>query len=228
MTSATGKKTATDRRGSRGMGVWPMRHAFALPVIGRPGLPSRGTTLVELLLAIALVAAMGGVTVLSLAALTDRSPVPEAAESLATAMRMVRADAATLGRQLRLDVDPETHDVRVLIEPDPFGEPGTFVPWTGCTWTRHLDNERVRVLSCELIGPDAPLPIGLDDDDLAYRPITFYPDGSSDSAEVVLAARRDDDLTRARITLNGLGGAGHIEIFQADDEADRTGLDERN
>lgn len=173
----------------------------------------------ELLLAVGVVVLLGAAAVLSLAALGGGSPVPEAAESLATGMRMARAEAGTLGRTVRIVPDAETETLAVWIEADPQAEPGVFEPWTGCTWSRFLENDRVRVLSSELRGPDVPPLSEADEEAVRYRPITFYPDGSSDSAEVLLGARREDDPTRVRVTINGMSGAIRVEATSDDAES---------
>ena len=48
-----------------------------------------------------------------------------------------------------------------------------------------------------------------------FPSITFYPDGTSDSAEVVLASRNDDDERRLAVRLGGMLGTGSTRTMSA-------------
>jgi hypothetical protein len=50
----------------------------------------------------------------------------------------------------------------------------------------------------------------------SFAPITFYPDGSSDSAEIILAARDAEDERRIRMQIIGATGAIKRQILSGD------------
>lgn len=127
--------------------------------------------------------------------------------------------------------------VSVLWEPDPLGSPGQFVPLNEAATFAERLNESVRVLEMRFadgrkLPPDgAPAavpaatwangyssvadptaglaqtnaPAGSEIPPSAQ--VTFYPDGSSDSVEFVLASQDDADRRQVLVSLSGLTGA---------------------
>lgn len=167
-------------------------------------------TLLEVILALAVLLLLSGAVVVSFSGWYDRSHFDEGVRRMETALRMARADAALCARRLRLEVDPESGTCHVLWEADPLTKPGEFLPYAS-TWEHDLPTGLAVIARCELVGPSAyqTLTYGPERDeraDAGFRPVTFYPDGSSDSAEIELQAIRGDDPRRALVKLDGLNG----------------------
>ena len=207
MTSSTGrmKKARARKR---------VRHPRAPWQAAEAPLGRRGFTLLEVVLVLGILAMLLGVMVLNLPALSGARTLERGADRFATALRLARADAANRGRRLRLTFDAETARPAVLWEPDPLEAPGEFVDYaTVCTWRHLLEAEGVWVERCTFTGPSAYRYVAdaasagqqtVTETDLA--PITFEPDGSSDSAVVHLVAAEDPEGPLARIELNGITG----------------------
>ncbi len=186
-----------------------------------------GFTLVEVLLALAIMVVLLSMAMLSVNALQTQRTLPDAAEHLASAMRRARADAATFGHRIRLtfnevDVDDEGPVGQFEIELDPLGEPGVFTPHTA-RWTRVLDRHDVEVLACRQTGESTWAVMQTTDGDEpdAFQPILFYPDGSCDSAEVHLRLLDDPDDRVAIIALDGMNAVASRELLSAEAYHDR-------
>jgi len=129
--------------------------------------------------------------------------------------------------------------VQVLWEPDPVAAPGRFEALPGVELLLEQVNDLVKVREVGQPGMvpsqgadldmDAMLPMsqnadtnGMPSMDTAATtstpPLTCYPDGSSDSMEVILTAAGGEDKRLAAVTLLGLSGASrHRLITRADD-----------
>ncbi len=174
----------------------------------------RGFTLLEVVLVLGILAMLAGVAVLNVSAVGRGRTLERGARRLATALRLARADAANRGRRLRLTFDDETARPAVLWEPDPLQAPGEFTDYaTQCTWRRLLETDDVWVQRCEFAGPSVYRYVvgagsadrqAVAETDLA--PVTFEPDGSSDSVVLHLVAAEDPEGPLARIELNGVTG----------------------
>lgn len=144
-------------------------------------------------------------------------------------------------------VNPEPTSLQVQWEPEPLLQPGVFVHnLTTAAMARSL-NELVRVESIRHLGPDGGEPpphaedpnadhpphpdaTGLPQTEVAIappdepcHPITFYPDGSSDSAEILLAMVDPADSRRMLVRWNGLNGTAAHEAATADRLPDTDG-----
>lgn len=134
----------------------------------------------------------------------------------------------------------DTGGLRVLWEPDPLKRPGTFEPMPGTEGFRERIDELVEVQSPEMdslqITPTLPeTPSGeagggtkVVAGDLASTTasnpethptlqITFYPDGSSDSADWVLTSKDPEDARRLRIRWTGLTGTTRRQWLERPD-----------
>lgn len=164
-----------------------------------------GFTLVEVLLAISLMLVFSTVIVFSYSGWLRGSRMDEGVVRFGTMLRMVRAEAANQGRCFRLNFEQVTHAPIIEWEADPLKAPGRFAPF-------HMrPTELVAVKSCQLTGPSAYLTLSSlmpsSEGQQDWQPITFYPDGSSDSATITLtSATPDDDPRLATIDLNGMTG----------------------
>ena len=113
--------------------------------------------------------------------------------------------------------------MRVLWEYDPLTRPGEYTPYRLGVWAQSLPNDLVWVQKMELTGASAFRTLGLEEiQDREQReaqeglaPITFYSDGSSDSARIELVKRTgeafqeeldDPDARLAIVELDGTNG----------------------
>src|SRR2546422_9176444 len=94
-----------------------------------PHLKGGGFTLVELLLAVALVLLLVGATVFSFSTLLGGTQAEEGAGQVESLLRFARAHASNTGRKVQLVFDAETDSgspaasMRIVWEPDPLGQP---------------------------------------------------------------------------------------------------------
>lgn len=125
----------------------------------------------------------------------------------------------------------ELRKIKLEWEPDFLTAPGVFQQCTNKTWSESLVNELVgveKVVPLDASGAIArnaesseSTPAQISSEENADKPeakedsaaandfpsITFYPDGSSDSAEIVLASVNDEDTRRIAIRLSGILGS---------------------
>ena len=184
-------------------------------------------TLIELLLVVVLVMLLFGAVLFNFSSLTDSAMLDEGATRLETIFRFARAHAANTGRQMRVVFEESSNTngattgtvrIRLEWEPDPLGEPGVFA--TVSESALHADDllDRIQIESVEL-GDGALAGATMDDAanetdflldesmlDL-FPSIAFYPDGSSDSATMVLTEPEAEKPRKLRLRLNGLTGA---------------------
>ncbi len=175
---------------------------------GPPPVRRAGFTLLELTLAAALIVLLVGTMVLSLSGWNESRRLEEGARRFEAMLCMARADAANLGRRLRLDFGENEDglpEIQLLWESDPLGGAQQFTPYTACTWTHHVPSGLVEVARCESSGWDVTERDR--SDETVLEPVTFYPDGSCDSAEIELISTSPADNRRALIEIDGLTGA---------------------
>ncbi len=145
--------------------------------------------------------------------------------------------------------DNSNSGLRLVWEPDPIGQPGVFQAVRGLPWQNGRLSEMIRIVSVEVPdaapvasavapGPDTDDPLAVpaasgqaaanDTSGLnmleGLPPITFYPDGSSDTARVVLGSMDPEDARRIAVQLDGITGAVRRELLATEegdwDEAD--------
>lgn len=188
----------------------------------------RGFTLVELLLTTALMLLLVGAAVFSFTTLQRGNELEEGARQVEALLRFARAQAETTGRQVQINFEDEVEEgfrmslggIRVLWEPDPVGDPGTLIELSEAASfmrgiTELVEVENVRLI--DAIGNEAanlePEAEAGKDDLLGeglfglFPPITFQPDGSGDSAEIVLRSRDVEDSRRMAVRITGLTGS---------------------
>jgi len=171
---------------------------------------------VEIVLAIGLLCVLATVGVLSVPGLRRAGDLREGVSRFETVLRMARADAANLGRRVRLSFSPEGA-TRVLWEPQPLRQPGQFVPYVSCTWLGMLPEDLVRVRGCVLTdesasGAEAGIGLGEVEEPSG---VTFYPDGSSDSAVIDLAPPAGPQAGLGVLELDGLNQTIRARILTA-------------
>ena len=181
-----------------------------------------GFSLVELLLALALLLLLVGGMVFSFSTLLNGTQLEEGAGQVESLIRYARAQAANSGRRVQFVFEEETNStssagvIRVTWEPDPLGQPGYFETLTEATRQADAVNELVQVEEVRLGGTTEPddtsSASGTSEDMLAmglaepFSPIMFYPDGSSDSAEIILLSRVPEEEKRISVRLDGITG----------------------
>ena len=191
-----------------------------------------GFTLLEVLLAVALVVVLVSIAVGTFTTMYQSEQIGEGSLKLDSVLRMARADAASQGRKIRMIFDPQTLQPSIVWEPKPLEEPGVFVPYTAANWTSGLPNDVVRVRRSQRIG-DSAVQTSLikADDDLqsadgkVLQYITFYPDGTCDSAIIELAGLVDSELRIGRINIEGTTGTFTLRILTPTEQQEQEALD---
>lgn len=215
-----------------------------------------GFSLVELLLTLVLILCLAAASVFTFTAVYRTANLDEGSDRFQSLIRFAQAEAATTGRKVRLEfqpthletlaeVDSELREIKVTWEADMLNAPGVFEVYTNKAWSEEIVNELVVVEKvASLTESGEPMPtdtVAADIDPMDPMPtsedfpsITFYPDGTSDSAEVVLASRNDEDERRLAVRLGGMLGTvstrtlSATEVETGDLEADREFEEEFN
>lgn len=174
----------------------------------------------EVLLATALVVLLLSLGIAGFGRLYDTEKIGEAGRRMESILRLARADAAARGRRIRLSFDRETLALLIEWEPKPLAEPGTFVPLTSASWANQPPLTAVRFRRCERTGSSAMQTLTYQQEDelqsedgKVLQSVTFYPDGSCDSAIVEIAGRDESELRIARIDLDGVTGTVTMRIL---------------
>ena len=164
-----------------------------------------------MVLALGLVLLLAGLVVGAFYGTLEFVQIKDTSSRFCALLRTARAEAANRGKRFRLGFEPETTQPQVSFEPDPLGQPGQFVN-VQAWWVRAAELAAgVRVARCERTGVgafadlDARRP-GTDQADSELAELTFYPDGSSDSARIVLTHDDEEHPWAVEITLNGVDG----------------------
>ena len=177
-----------------------------------------GYTLVELLLTVSLVALLVGAVVFNFSSAANGARLNEGAGQVEALFRFARAHAETTGRQVRIQFpEAESGDtaevlaaeapgttVRVTWEADPIGAPGVFQDLPeAATYVQSISGlVSIQQVQAEVAGADLGVGLG----DLEAEPgslsrsgveggaelgscVTFFPDGTGDSVEVLLTSR---------------------------------------
>jgi Tfp pilus assembly protein FimT len=223
----------------------------------------RGFTLVEMLLVVLVVMLLAAVSVTYFGGMLRGTQLNEGASRFTSMLRFARAEAANSGRRIQIQFDPVTtnaagpagYQPRIKCELEPINEPGVYRDLNEPLWmdgqssllawvqsVRPMDTEEAVVASTNdtyLAQTDLADVTSLPaTNDLASvsapAPITFYPDGSSDSAAFMLVSADAEDERRIQITLNGFTGTVSQEAFTgelpeedpaAEEAAEKTALD---
>lgn len=187
----------------------------------------QGFSLVELLLTLVLILCLAAASVFTFTAIYKSANLDEGSDRFQSMIRFAQAEAATTGRKVRLQFVPnesaslesaaELRTIKVTWEADLLNSPGVFEEYTNKAWSEEIVNELVGVTKVAQISDSGtPMPVesmdtgatGMEEysESDGFPAITFYPDGTCDSAEVVLASRNSDDERRLAVRLGGMLG----------------------
>jgi prepilin-type N-terminal cleavage/methylation domain-containing protein len=186
-------------------------HAQAVGLTSPGRWPCRpGFTLIEIMLALAVVLMLTGLAVFNFVPWGNSKKFQEGSFQFESLLRLMRAESANIGKKLRLEFDDQTREVTVTCEDKPLEQPGQFVAYYGGAWANNLPNGLVCVSRCDLTSSGIWVPAnssqGGGPSQKALSPITFYPDGSSDSAVIELVGREAGESRTAVIVVDGVNG----------------------
>jgi prepilin-type N-terminal cleavage/methylation domain-containing protein len=216
-------------------------HRGAGATAGKPG-NTGGFTLFELLLAVAVLALLVSAVVFSFSSFMTGSQLDEGVTQFENLVRLARAHAANTGRRVQLgfqeDITPEGVVVgksSVVWEADPVGNPGRFEKlWELSRLTESID-EFIAIDSARRSGTgEASLDVGGPGSEWVeagaeappwLTPVTFFADGSADSAEIVLISRDTEDKRRVVLRLEGITGTLRREATPSNSVASGAGRD---
>jgi type II secretory pathway pseudopilin PulG len=213
------RMAGTPTRRRAGGGPSPRRRVERRETNGGCG-PAGGFTLIELLLTLVLLLLLLGSLVLNFTGLQTGVQLDEGGEQFESLIRYARAHAANTGCRVRLsfeefideDLTVPLGNVFVSWEPEPLQHPGEFLPLTELSPLIESLLGLVELNDVRALGagttPKDPMEFSPADGEMpaGFGPITFYPDGSSDSAEIILATRGSEDDRRLALRLIGITG----------------------
>ena len=202
-----------------------------ISVAGWGRLGRRAFTLVEIILAAAIIALLAGTFVLAMGQWYQRQSLDESAMRVEAILRMARAEACSQGRLIRLGFDPASLSPVITWEPSPLHEPGRFVPHYGA-WANDLPTDLLRFIQCRRTGQSARKLLTYSDvrepatpDGEPLQSTTFMPDGSCDSAVIELAAADGLDPRIGRIEINGITGSVSLRILTPTEQDEQRAID---
>jgi type II secretory pathway pseudopilin PulG len=192
-----------------------------------------GFTLIELLLTLVLLLLLLGALVLNFTGLQSGVQLDEGGEQFESLIRYARAHAANTGCRVRLsfeelideDLAVPLGNVFVSWEPEPLQHPGEFQPLMELSplvesLLALVEVDDVRPLGAGTTPAPADATGGSASEGAAaawFAPIMFYADGSSDSAEIILATRESEDDRRLAVRIIGITGTIKRHSFNLSD-----------
>jgi prepilin-type N-terminal cleavage/methylation domain-containing protein len=208
----------------------------------KPGNRHGGFTLIELLLAVAVMVLLVGAIVFSFSTLMTGSQLDEGVEQFENLVRLARAHAANTGRRVQITFQEEVTETSVVGTPtvvweaDPLGNPGMFDTLWQVSAVLNSVNEFIAIDSSRRSGMAEAYPPGGEEPRPEWTeagaeappwltPVTFYADGSADSAEIVLVSRSSDDTRRVVLHIEGITGALRRETAPSESVASTIGKD---
>jgi prepilin-type N-terminal cleavage/methylation domain-containing protein len=197
----------------------------------RPNAECRGFTLIEVVLAVAMLTLLFGLAAMNYFNWSQSRKLEEGRARVESLVRMCRSEACNLGKRIELAMDEEGAMV-VRVEADPIGAPNVFVPLE-TTWARSAPNHLVRVVRSELLGASSWRLITRKNDGpeseagLPLHPITFFPDATSDSAELELRQVDREDGLHVLVTINGLTSELSAQLFKPMTEEEKREAERR-
>lgn len=190
----------------------------------------RGSSLVEVLLVVAVMVMLAGASVISFSSQLQRSSLEEGVSRVESMLRFARAEAANSGHKVQIQFasarsvgSPSSasglFEPKISSEKDPLNAPGVFSEMQEIAWMDESIADLVQVESVHPLDSPEPETPAESESGLQYvqgetpedagepAPITFYPDGSSDSVDIVLVSVDSEDSRRVQLKLVGLTGS---------------------
>jgi prepilin-type N-terminal cleavage/methylation domain-containing protein len=179
---------------------------------------ARAFTLLELLLVIAVLVILAGVVWPNLGAQTSAGRLAFTAHQVANLIQFGRSESMCAGKPYRFRFDPAGMRAVIEEETDPMGHPGEFEPILAHWASVDLAEGNIRCLAIHFDPWESKLKEqeeqvleggeGKEATSESAGPINFYPDGTSDSATLLLG---DDTGRNYTLILNGLTGRIRVE-----------------
>lgn len=194
-----------------------------------------GFTLVEILLTTVLLLLLLGAVIFNFSNLQRGAQLDEGATQLEALIRYARAQAASTGRQVRIAFEEDVGDglsvplgnLQVQWEPEPLNAPGIFASLPEAAGFVRSITELVNVEFVRALEPDVDetgTTVGTGSTGatnetvwITFPAVTFYPDGSSDSTEITLASRSEEDGRRLILRLMGMTGSIRRKVQAAEE-----------
>lgn len=206
------------------MNVDDRKHISACPARAAARSARPGFTLLEIVLALSLVLVLTGLAIVSYTDWFRGEALEEGTSRVMTAVMMARAEAASEGKRVRLEV--VDGGLQASWESDPLKAPGAFVP-LDAPWVRTLPNDLVAVVRLDVTAPAAYRPPPSSQQDAPQQYIMFYPGGTSDSAAIELRDAHQDG-PHTVLEVDGINGVIVRKIVdQGDMEEYHRQLDEK-
>ncbi len=206
---------------------------MAIPPRGVGQAGGRGFTLLEMLLTMALLLALLGAVVFNFGSLQRGADLEEGGRQFQALVRFAGSQAANSGRTIQFrfgeeagttnateDPSETANHLRMVWEVDPVGQPGVFVDVAEAGPMLEQVRERVRV--AEVKAPGRPAnqstnEMSLEAVPAGFAPVSFFPDGSSDTVDIILASQNREDYRRLLVQLEGVTGSMRTEVSVEDE-----------
>lgn len=195
----------------------------------------RGSSLIEVLLTLAVMLLLAATAVICFSSRYHRASLEEGVLRLEGVLRFARAEAANSGHKVQIQFELvggsnsqcSVYQPKITSEKDPVNAPGVFSEMPDVSWMENSLADLVQVESvksadpfvADMTDPEEPdeLVSTSEHTDVAEsvtpQSITFYPDGSSDSADIVLVSSDTEDERKIELKLAGLTGDIDQEPF---------------
>jgi prepilin-type N-terminal cleavage/methylation domain-containing protein len=189
---------------------------------------SRGFTLIELLLVLVLILLLMGAAVFSFSSVQRSARLDEGSGQLDSLLLFLKAHASYTGCRVELRFSDSSvsgtssgdRSIQALWEPDPLAGPGVLIPLAEAQpyilalmdniHIEHLnepepslDEEALFVGSADTSSQRL---VDTDDHMAPVVPMSFYPDGSSDSVDLRLTSTEAEDVRQLAVRWEGLTG----------------------
>ena len=201
---------------------------------------ARAFTLIELLLTVTLLLMLAGALVFSFSSLlSSNTSLEEGTARIETLIRLTRAHAANTGRTVQMVFasasgsasNSPPGNVRIRWEREPLSHPGVFEDIAEFSSQAEGLDDLVQIEEVRSLEPvfgaasntmkDTFTIDAYNESDTAppLTAITFYPDGSSDSVEILLSSRASEKKQRMSVRVSGIIGAVSRRLIESTDDS---------
>ena len=172
--------------------------------------------------------------------LQSSSQLDEGVEQFESLVRYARAHAANSGCRVRLTFEEVASEGEMAVplgnvfvswEADPLNKPGEFQRLQEVATLLDTMLQFVEVDEVRPIGGLAELAprgeMAQAEQTYGFEPITFYPDGSSDTAEVIFSARESEEERQVAVQIIGATGTVRRQALELGGLAPEGGISEK-